>query len=127
MLVKTWEKIFLLDNFSLIAKFDILHGIYLDALEEWANSMDNNFSKESGLFEVNSDSPLEIVFYALRTFDSIRRVAYLAYVKFLNDQNDDVEKHICRLMKIISNNKSAITPLCEFNYNDIGLALWILF
>jgi hypothetical protein len=124
VLVKLWEKIYSLNDYSYIDKFDDLHDIYVDSLEQWMESISTN---EYGLWDENSKESLELIFYPLRTFDVIRRVSYLGYKYLLYSNEVKARSCVDKLLQIIISNRSSGTPLCESNYNDIGLALCVLY
>lgn len=125
-LVKAWSLLHTANITDLISMFDELHGMYLESLIEWSNQMADTFQKESGLLDLTTNGSLEVITYPLRTFDVIRRLSYLAYCHFLKGDNDRVDMYAKMLLRVIRNNKAASTPVCEFNYTDIGLALTIL-
>lgn len=125
-LIRIWSKLYRQQDFSMIDHFDTIHKIYLNSLENWSSSIIKLASQPSGLVDLKHGCLSEILTYSLRTTDVIRRLSYIAYVYFLKQRESDARKYVKSLLKVIKNNKSAYAPMCEFNYNDIGLALTVL-
>jgi hypothetical protein len=122
-LVKAWDKILEEKDFSLMGKFDEIHHIYLDTLKRWLKISSRQFSLESGLVDLAHGGLSEIASYPLRTFDVIRRISYIAYIEFIDNRISEARTFVKILIKIIKNNRAAYTPLCEFNYTDIGISI----
>ena len=123
-IVKVWYQIFKNNAYSKIVNFDELHALYLMALEKWAKQITKTITND-GIFDELHGGLTEIAGYPLRTFDIIRRISYLSYVSYKTGQGNGL-KYAKVLLKIINHNKASYSPLCEFNYNDIGLALTVL-
>ena len=81
--------------------------------------------KEYGLYADNSGPWSEISAYPLRTFNIIKRISYI----ILNEDNKEEKgNYLELLLRTIENNRYAVSmPLCEFNFNDVGLAMIILY
>lgn len=125
-LVKMWQKMHELGDFSALDNFDAVHEIYLNFLESWSESLNALFGKKAGLVDWEAGQSLEIISYPLRTFDALRRIAYLGFCSLLNNQKEKGDTFANTILKIIANNRAASTPLAEWNYGDLGLALTVL-
>ena len=104
-LVKIWEKIYRLNNYSLVDKFDELHQMYMESVQHWMDSIETG---EFGLWDQNSRESLELIFYPLRTFDVIRRISYLAYNYLLDNDREKADPCVAKLLQIITNNGSSV-------------------
>lgn len=118
-LVKMWQKMYEQKDFSALYNFDALHDMYISFLEAWYESMADAFERKSGLMDWDKGGALEIVSYPVRTFDAIRRVAYLGFYYLVNKNREKADMYAATLVRIISNNKAAGTPLADWNYNDL--------
>ena len=125
-LVRIWYQIFKSGNYLLIKLFDELHILYIDSLKKWVIDRVEIMDNVSGLFDKFHGGLSEIVAYPLRTFDAIRYVSYLSYFFFIQNRKKEGIHYSKTLLNIIKNNKSSSSPLCEFHYNDIGIALTVL-
>lgn len=127
VLVSVWHQIFKSGNYSLVKLFDELHTVYTDTLKMWVIKSSKTIESASGFFDKFHGGLSEIAVYPLRTFEAIRYISYLSYVSFIQNRDEEGLDYAKALLYIIENNKSSSTPLCEFHYNDIGLALTVLY
>jgi len=70
----------------------------------------------------------EFIEYPLRVFDTLRRLSYVAFYYFLTGDENRFESITEKISLVINNNYPACkSPLCEFNYNDTGITLAVLY
>jgi hypothetical protein len=123
-IIKIWHNMFEKDDFSETDLIDEIHEIYFNELINWIETIN---IEENGLINAEETNYLtELFSYSLRSFDCIRRIAYVCYVSILQSDTNTARKFADKIIKILDHNKSVNFPLCEFNYNDIGLALYVL-
>ena len=77
-LMETWKYIYSKKNFALADKFDELHQLYIEGLEDWVKEIDCILDQKYGLCD-SSNGLNEYVEYPLRVFDSLRRLSYLGF------------------------------------------------
>ena len=125
-LMETWKYIYSKKNFALADKFDELHQLYIEGLEDWVKEIDSILDQKYGLCD-SSNGLNEYVEYPLRVFDSLRRLSYLGFYYLFTQSKDGFMRITEKIDLVINNNYSACkSPLCEFNYNDLGIVLALL-
>lgn len=126
-LLVLWKSMYHANDFSLIEKFDEIHQVYLEGLEDWCKSADAFVSKDHGFYESEAGFS-EFIEYPLRIFDALRRFSYLACYSYKHNSEDKLKSISKQIINLIKSNYEACTsPLCEFNYNDIAVTLAALF
>jgi hypothetical protein len=121
-LMEIWKHIYFKKDFSLVNKYDELNELYIEGLEDWMKAIGTVLVQKYGICNL-SNGLSEFIEYPLRIFDTLRRLSYLA-LNYYPTQFDDFKRIMESVEAIINNNYSACkSPLCEFNYNDLGLVL----
>jgi hypothetical protein len=126
-LMQIWKRLLARKNFALSNKFDEIHELYIEGLEDWLKSDVGELKQNFGLCDLNNGLS-EFIEYPLRAFDTLRRLSYLALYYVLKQSNDDFRRIGQKIKIVINNNYPACrSPLCESNFNDLGLALTVLY
>ena len=125
-LMQFWKIVYSKKDYSIAYKFDELHELYIDGLENWVESIDELLHKEYGLYDSTNHGLNEFMEYPLRVYDTLRRLSYLS-LHYLVNRQEEFKQTAERIESMIRNNYSASkSPLCEFNYNDLGITLTVL-